>query len=125
MEVMVVMVVIMVVMVVVVVTVVMVVMVVKMVTVVMVVKMVMVVMVVMEMMVVVVVMVVTSCLLDERPQLLGGDHAVAVSVKELESLNIFFRKYLKRLSIVENMSLLLQECLKDLHSLFLCLNKAI
>ena len=94
--------------------------------VIMLVMMVTVVVVVMEMMVVVVVMVVTSCLLDERPQLLGGDHAVAVSVKELESLNIFFfRKCLKRLSIVENMSLLLQECLKDLHSLFECLNKAI
>ena len=74
---------------------------------------------------VVMVVVVTSCLLNERPQLLGGYHAVAVSVKELESLNIFFRNFLKRLSIVENMSLLLQECLKDLHSLFLCLNKAI
>ena len=74
---------------------------------------------------VVMVVVVTSCLLNERPQLLGGYHAVAVSVKELESLNIFFRNFLKRLSIVENMSLLLQECLKDLHDLFLCLNKAI
>ena len=95
--------------------------------VIMLVMMVTVVTVVMVMMVtVVMVVVVTSCLLNERPQLLGGDHAVAVSVKELESLNIFFfRKCLKRLSIVENMSLLLQECLKDLHSLFLCLNKAI
>ena len=94
--------------------------------VIMLVMMVTVVTVVMVMMVtVVMVVVVTSCLLNERPQLLGGDHAVAVSVKELESLNIFFRNFLKRLSIVENMSLLLQECLKDLHSLFLCLNKAI
>ena len=92
--------------------------------VVMVVMVMMVVMVVMVMMMVVVVVVVTSCLLNERPQLLGGYHAVAVSVKELESLNIFFRKCLKRLSIVENMSLLLQECLKDLQDLFLCLNKA-
>ena len=50
---------------------------------------VMVVMVIMVMMVVVVVVVVTSCLLNERPQLLGGDHAIAVSVKELESLSIF------------------------------------